>query len=151
MNGDTTPLFWAVKEVDDLDTLVLFWTEARAEQYADAVGGQWGTVNVLSDSAAGQAIIDEGAEYDEQREHSDRARYVTEQVKLWIANDADHYDEARGALRRGGMAAMAEYVRRTLDAPNHGTAAWHVAQELSPNDINRRIHWSDVVDELLGE
>lgn len=144
------PVFF-VDETGDVEMLTLFRTEDRAREYAAAIGKTWGTLEILSDSAAGQLIIDAGAARDEEREHSERARYVTDQVKLWIANDAEHYEEARGALRRGGMAAMAEYVRRTLSAPNHGTAAWHVAQELSPNDVNRRIHWSDVVDELLGE
>ncbi|MEU7814105.1 hypothetical protein [Pseudonocardia sp. NPDC049154] len=150
MNGDTTTVYW-VADDGDLDTLTLFWTEERAEAYAKIHGQEYGGVDILSDSAAAQLIIDTGAEADEEREHSDRARYVTEQVKLWIANDGEYYEEARGALRRGGVAGMQDYLTGVLrDARHESDAAWHVAQELAPNDYDR-IRWTDVVDELVGE
>lgn len=89
-------------------------------------------------------------------EHSDRARYVTEQVALWIANDRIAVDEARYCIRETKSFNDPLYMLRThftrqlrsvgrLYAP--GVAAWHVAQELAPNDY-ARINWADVAAEL---
>lgn len=89
-------------------------------------------------------------------EHSDRARHVTEQVSLWIANDGDYYESAQcWALRdqaadHEGYPQLATYVSSTLRVTRPGSAAWHVARELSPNDLDR-IRWADVAAQLLPE
>ena len=83
-------------------------------------------------------------------EHSERARWVTEQVALWLANDGEYEPVARRLARQGALSelgtAYAELIRR---APR-GSAAWQVAQSLAPDDYDR-IRWSDVAAELLTE
>ena len=84
-------------------------------------------------------------------EHSDRGRYVTDQVKLWITNDGDHYERVLSFITtERSMAGMSDYLVRVIrSAPPH-SAPWHVAQELAPNDY-ARINWYDVAEELKGE
>lgn len=80
-------------------------------------------------------------------EHSDRGAYVTEQVKLWIANDSDYVRQAQ-TVARIGTEHLAEFAKDVvLTAPRH-SAPWHVAQELAPNDWDR-INWKQVAEELL--
>lgn len=79
-------------------------------------------------------------------EHSDRAKYVTEQVKLWIANDSDHIEKARQALAVN-IKTMAHYLTDSIRYSLRFTAPWHVKQELAPNDYGR-IRWSEVADEI---
>lgn len=93
----------------------------------------------------------------EGTEHTERARYVTEQVALWLANDGDHAERARTLAQRdasawaGDFPRLAEYVITVLRNPlSEGAAAWHVARELAPNDY-ARIRWADVAHQLVGE
>jgi len=90
----------------------------------------------------------------ELMEHSEyeRGLYVTEQVSLWIVNDGEHYFHA---VRKAGMAtdstfAIASFIRQTLKTAPNGSVAWHVAQELAPNDYGR-IDWKSVVNDLVGD
>ena len=88
---------------------------------------------------------------DMEREHSDRARYVTEQVALWIVNDGDHVDEARAnaeAERGGAYRGLEQFCTRVISLARKGEAAWHVGQEMAPNDW-ARIRWDDVANQLL--
>lgn len=79
-------------------------------------------------------------------EHSDRARYVTDQVALWIVSDGDYYGKAREYAEQGPK-ALQEYAERRLRTARPHSAAWHVRQELAPNDYDR-IHWDDVAHQL---
>lgn len=85
-------------------------------------------------------------------EHSERARYVTEQVALWIANDGDHIEEARANIlaEPNGLRGFEQYLSRVISLARKGEAAWHVQQELAPNDW-ARIHWDDVAREISEE
>lgn len=98
-------------------------------------------------------------------EHSERAKYVTEQVALWLANDYEHYQHAQVCIKegramqalRGGPiglvngdvhSVLATSITMVLRGrPSKYSAAWYVAQELSSNDY-QRINWADVVAEL---
>jgi hypothetical protein len=80
-------------------------------------------------------------------EHSDRARYVTEQVALWLANDGEHVAHAT-ALAVNDLDGLRVYVMMVLRAAPDYSAAWQVRQELAENDFGR-IHWADVAAELL--
>lgn len=157
--SENTAVWWVAKD-SDLDTLTLFETEQRARDYAFAIDAEYGATEVLSDSAAGQLIID-SAEDEDQPEHSERARYVTGQVALWIANDGDWVEGATHLAGREAAAshtnayqaaypALRDYLVGLLRSAKQGEAVWHVAQELAPNDY-ARIHWADVADALLGE
>lgn len=81
---------------------------------------------------------------------SERARYVTEQVKLWVANDSQYYYAAVSVAAREGSQKLAAYLAHHLRTAVVYSAAWQVAQELSPNDYDR-IRWVEVQNELLGE
>lgn len=92
-------------------------------------------------------------------EHSGRAYFVTEQVKLWITNDGEHVEMARRIARTcsemQGVAIddgprwlpLHAHLLRIVTRSRPGTAAWHVGQEMAPNDWSR-IWWVDVADEL---
>lgn len=78
-------------------------------------------------------------------EHSDRARYVTDQVKLWLANDGQFFEAAKvTAVDPEWLKRLGEYLLKTAA---EGSAAWQVSQELAPNDYER-INWEDVAAEL---
>lgn len=82
-------------------------------------------------------------------ERSERGRYVTEQVRLWIVNDSDHYHQAQDAARKGAK-ELEVLLRGILRHPVAQSAPWQVSRELAPNDYNR-IHWDEVAEELKGE
>lgn len=82
-------------------------------------------------------------------EHSDRAKWVTNQVALWIANDSDYIGIARGRLTHG-IEVMAEYLTLVIRTGKPYSAPWQVAQELAPSDYDR-IRWDDVADEIREE
>jgi hypothetical protein len=85
---------------------------------------------------------------DLEMEHSERARYVTDQVSLWIANDSDYVEQARSFIRtEGSVSALGDFLVRVIKSAPQFSAPWQVAQELSANDFGR-IHWQDVADEL---
>lgn len=74
-------------------------------------------------------------------EHSDRGKYVTDQVVLWIENDSKFISDARKAA--GHVDMLREYLTSVIRyAPDH-SAPWHVRQELAENDYNR-VDWEDV-------
>ena len=82
-------------------------------------------------------------------EHSERAWYVTEQVSLWIQNDGEYIEEARAnaSAEPNGLRGFEQYLTRVISLARKGEAAWHVQQELAPNDWDR-IHWDDVAEAL---
>ena len=83
-----------------------------------------------------------------ENEFSERGRYVTDQVKLWIANNDNHVEAVQSFIRtEGSVAGMADYLIRVIRSAEPRTAPWHVAQELSANDY-ARINWQDVAREL---
>jgi hypothetical protein len=81
-------------------------------------------------------------------EHSDRGRYVTDQVKLWIVNDGEFIGSARTAS--ADPAWLEKLLAYLLHTAAEGSAPWHVAQELAPNDYTR-INWAEIAEELRGE
>lgn len=84
-------------------------------------------------------------------EHSERGRYVTDRVSVWIVNDGDHFDRAQTLLATTpGTEALGTFLSLELRAARKGTAAWHTAQELAPNDY-KRIDWEEVAHQLVGE
>ena len=99
-------------------------------------------------------------------EHSARAQYVTEQVELWLANDFEYYNHAQVCIKEGrAMQALKGGPIGLVDGAIHSvlatsitmvlrqahthpySAAWHVAQELAPNDY-QRIDWASIVASL---
>lgn len=83
-------------------------------------------------------------------EHSERGRYVTEQVAVWIENDGEHIADARRLLEWRGVPGLEKFLRNVMNAaPNH-SAPWQVAQELAPNDYGR-VDWATVADRIKPE
>lgn len=80
-------------------------------------------------------------------EHSDRGRYVTNQVTLWICNDSNYIKAARKAIKHD---ALPDLLSSILLTSQPYSAPWQVAQELAPNDYNR-IDWSSVAEDLTTE
>jgi hypothetical protein len=84
-------------------------------------------------------------------EQSARGQHVTEQVALWVCNDSQHCDVARGFYKsEASLAGLTDYLIRTLRAAAPYSAAWYVAQELSPADYSR-IDWGLVADQLSDD
>ena len=81
-------------------------------------------------------------------EHSERARYVTEQVSLWIQNDGDCYGHAQDLLATPDV--LGSWLRLVLKTSVEGSAPWYVAQELAPNDYDR-IDWETIAKDLTEE
>lgn len=81
-------------------------------------------------------------------EHSDRGRYVTDQVKLWLENDGQVIDSARKVAAVDGLAGFVEYVSTIVR--RQAGAAWHVRQELAENDYGR-INWAEIYGEITEE
>lgn len=84
-----------------------------------------------------------------EQEHSERAHYVTNQVKLWAANDGEHINELRAAANEGAE-ALAKTATKIIREGAPYSAPWQVRQELAPNDM-ARIRWADVRNELVEE
>jgi hypothetical protein len=87
-------------------------------------------------------------------EHSDRGRYVTDQVSVWICNDSEHIQQARDVLQLdGSIQAVALFLTGLIKSARPYSSPWHVAQELAPNDYGR-VDWRSVADdltEMLGD
>ena len=81
-------------------------------------------------------------------EHSERGRYVTEQVSLWIQNDGVFFEPAKGMASEPRVLGI--YLTIAIKTARRGTAPWHVAQELAANDYGR-IDWAQVARDLTGE
>lgn len=83
---------------------------------------------------------------------SEREAYVTEQVALWIENDGEYIEEARAnALAEPkGLRGFEQFLTRIIGIARKGEAAWHVQQELSPNDWGR-IRWDVVADRVKAQ
>lgn len=99
--------------------------------------------------AVSSAIRDEGYSIEEiDRDCSERATYVTREVTLWVAGDQQVAGRAITSYReRGGEYGLWRYVTGLLEQPKPYSGAWHVAQELAPNDY-RRIRWDHVWAEI---
>jgi hypothetical protein len=74
---------------------------------------------------------------------------ATHHVSVWICNDGDLIDFAR-QVALGGPKALKRYVTAVLRLAPKNTAAWHVAQEIAPNDLER-IDWQSIVYDLKAE
>lgn len=84
-------------------------------------------------------------------EHSDRARYVTTLVSMWIENDGNFYFLAQPSAKYSPE-YLGVFLTDVLKSAGHGSAPWHTAQELCPNDFtNNRIHWDEIARNLLAE
>lgn len=81
-------------------------------------------------------------------EFSERGRYVTEQVALWLENDGPRVESARNFILTEGTAGLEDFVTTVCRFARKGDAAWHVAQELAPNDW-ARVDWVAVRARLL--
>lgn len=80
-------------------------------------------------------------------EHSDRGRYVTDQVQVWILNDGACIGAARMVAEDGAVAVERHlWTLVTRAAPHSG--AWHTGQELAPNDRGR-VDWEGITRALL--
>lgn len=85
-------------------------------------------------------------------EDSERGRYVTEQVALWIENDGERIEEARANAEAepNGLRGFEQYLTRVISLARKGQAAWHVQQELAPNDW-ARIDWAIVAERIKAQ
>ena len=85
-------------------------------------------------------------------EYSERGRYVTEQVALYLANEGTEVDGRRVAFRcadladSGDLAALATFARATITSLPEAAP---VRRELAVNDWER-IDWAAVADEVRG-
>lgn len=95
-------------------------------------------------------------------EHSDRARYVTEQIGVWIANDGDYYDEALRLAEHvkdddspwsesTRLRRFSGYLTETLNRARRGSTAWYVRRDLSDNDLANRVDWEEIAADLLSK
>ena len=82
-------------------------------------------------------------------EHSDSAKWITEQVSMWINNDGDHYFRARSVAKQAPE-ELGAYLKPILCHARPQSAPWHLAQELAPNDYDR-IDWASVAEDLASE
>ena len=80
---------------------------------------------------------------------TNRTRYVTDQVLLWITNDSAEIKNARWYAEQGAKGLQA-YISYVLQKSRQGEAAWRVARELAPNDYDR-VLWVEVQNELLSQ
>jgi hypothetical protein len=90
------------------------------------------------------------SEVDLKGEYSDRGRYVTSQVALWLANDSAHFYIARRTLKVEGLGGLRRYALSVLLTGRAYSAPWHVMQELAPNDLDR-VNWEDVAANVKEE
>lgn len=81
-------------------------------------------------------------------EFSERGRYVTDQVKLWLENDGQVIDSARKVAAVDGLAGFVEYVSSMVR--HQSGAVRHVRQELAENDYSR-INWAEIYSEITEE
>lgn len=82
-------------------------------------------------------------------EYSDRGRYVTHLVTVWIENDGDHVDMAR-QMAKVGPESLASRLTEILRRSPRGSAPFQTAQDLAPNDY-ARIDWKQIAEDLLSE
>lgn len=83
-------------------------------------------------------------------EHSERGAYVTDQMSLWIQNDGQTIVGARLALKALSTRGLEIFLTRVIKDAQPGDAAWHVSQNLAPNDF-ARIDWARVAREITEE
>lgn len=85
-------------------------------------------------------------------EHSERSRYITDMVALYISNEGTYDGPERIAERAATLAAdddhtaLATYVTHIIRT--HPEAR-EVRAEMAGNDYDR-IHWADVAAELTA-
>lgn len=84
-------------------------------------------------------------------EHSERGRYVTDQVKLWLENDGPVLARARKVSAQDGFDGFVEFVTTWIrTAHETSTPAWHVREELAGNDYDR-VNWIEIYKEIAEE
>lgn len=84
-------------------------------------------------------------------EHSERGRYVTDQVKLWLENDGPVLARARKVAAQDGFNSFVEFVTTWIRTATHAsTPAWHVREELASNDYDR-VNWLEIYEETSEE
>lgn len=81
---------------------------------------------------------------------TERQKYVTEQVAVWIENDGKYVQDAKALAKADDVPALRRYLVKTIRFSRRGEAAWHVSRELAPNDFDR-IRWDLVAASLLVE
>lgn len=120
----------------------------RYEGYAveiDGVAKNWDQWIADSAQSAGTSPSDVTVP-----EHSDRARYVTEQVAVWLENDSDHVTAMYQVLTNTKEDKVLAFKQRVIDvilsAKPH-SAPWQVRQILAPSDYDR-VHWDDVAERV---
>lgn len=74
----------------------------------------------------------------------------TDWICKWIVNDGDYYDAALCAAEHKDYEALEMYLRAALYNAPKGSGAWHTAQELSANDLDR-IDWKDIAEALTSK
>jgi hypothetical protein len=72
---------------------------------------------------------------------SDRERYVTDQVLLWLENDHHHSTQALTAVALGNAPMLRRYLSLVIHMARRGDAAWHVRQELAANNYDH-VDWA---------
>lgn len=83
-------------------------------------------------------------------DHSDRRRYVTNQVSMWVCNDRNIYFQARQMAAEVSAIDLGSYLIPIIQRARPHSTPWQVAQELAPNDYNR-IDWSSVAEDLTAD
>lgn len=81
---------------------------------------------------------------------NDRETYVTDQVATWIENDGKYYPDAQALAYVNDLAALERYLVKSIRWAKRVYGAWHVGQELAPNDYGR-ISWEHVAARLSAK
>ncbi|MFG3710921.1 hypothetical protein [Micromonospora sp. NPDC047730] len=80
---------------------------------------------------------------------ADSVENCTEWVRKWVLNDpSEILFEAQRHARRSPE-DLEEFIVGVLRAPKEGTAAWYTRRELSDVELETRIDWSALADDIL--
>lgn len=82
-------------------------------------------------------------------EHSDRAKYVTEQVRIWVENDPKYRDLARHWARQS-VNELAVSLTSVIRNPRVHPDVAHVHDVMSYSDFDK-VHWDEIAASLLLE
>ncbi|MET9260466.1 hypothetical protein [Amycolatopsis sp. NPDC004079] len=75
-----------------------------------------------------------------------RMQYLTAEVTQWLKDDATVRDEAARIAAQPGKSTVSNlgsWLWHTIHAAPRSSKAWHLAQELAPNDYFR-VSWGAV-------